>query len=121
MSDLALPGANAFIDGTALPSTLWMQLHIGNPGSNGTANVAVESVRKSFTRTAAASGVSTNASQIQWLNVPETETITHISIWSLVTAGVCWFIDDVADLGIFTGDSVTVVVSVLSMAIPYWT
>lgn len=121
MSDMALAGVNAFLDGTALPAALFLQLHTGAPGTAGTANVSTVGIRKTFARTAASGGQVTNSTEIQWLNVPNTETITHISIWGSSVAGICWFIDDVADEGIFTGDSVTVVVGVLSITIPAWT
>lgn len=121
MSDLATPGANAFLDGTALPATLYIQLHTGNPGTNGTANVATTSTREGFSRTPAVSGVVTNSTEIQWLNVPATETITHISIWGSASGGICWFIDNIPDEGIFTGDSVTIVIGSLSITIPVWT
>lgn len=121
MSDLALPGANAFLDGTALPATLYMQLHLGNPGTAGTANLSAVGVRKVFSRTTATLGVVTNSTQIQWLDVPASETITHVSIWGSLTGGICWFVDDIANQGIFTGDSVTIVIGVLSITIPYWT
>ena len=121
MSDLALPGANALLDGTALPATLYIQLHTGNPGANGTANVAAVSTRKSFSRTAASSGVVTNSTEIQWLNVPATEDITHISIWGSLTLGICWFIDNIVDESIFTGDTVTIVIGALSITFPIWT
>lgn len=123
MSDLATPGADAFLDGTALPSTLWLQLHTGNPGTSGTANVATESDRKSFTRTSALNGVCTNDSVIQWLDVLTdggSDDITHISIWGSATLGVCWFVDDIADTAIFDGDSVTVVIGTLSITLPVW-
>lgn len=120
-SDLALTGANAFLDGTALPATLYVQLHIGDPGVAGTSNVSTVGVRKSFTRTASTGGVVTNASQMQWLAVPNSETITHISIWGSLAAGTCWFIDNCADQAIFTGDTVTILIGSLSITVPSWT
>ena len=121
MSDFAVAGANAFLNGTALPATLYPQLHIGNPGVNGTANVAAASTRPGFTRTSASGGVVTNASQVQWLDVPNTEDITHISYWGSAVGGICWFIDDVTDKSIFTGDSVTIVIGGISITFPVWT
>lgn len=121
MSDLLLPGSNAILDGVALPATLYLQLHTGNPGSNGTSNVATMSTRKPFSRTAAASGNVTNSTEIQWLNAPTSELITHTSVWSAASGGVAWFADDNTDTQVYTGDSVTIVASVLSIFIPYWT
>lgn len=120
MSDLALPGANAILDGTALGATLYLQMHVGNPGPNGTANIAASSTREGFTRTGASGGVVTNASEIQWLDVPSTEDISHLTVWSAATLGTCWFVDDIPDESIFTGDSVTIVVGALSITFPVW-
>jgi hypothetical protein len=120
MSDLATPGANALLDGTPIPATLYLQLHTGNPGTNGTANVADVSTREAFSRTAASGGVATNSTEIQWLDVPSTEDITHITIWGAATDGICWFIDNIADESIFAGDTVTIVIGALSITFPVW-
>lgn len=120
MSDIALPGANAILDGTPLPATLYIQGHLGNPGANGTANVATETDRQAFSRSAATGGVVTNSTEIQWLSWPATETVTHISIWDSASGGTCWFIDDVPNELIQTGDSVTIIVGALSIALTVW-
>jgi len=120
MSDIALPGANAILDGTPLPATLYVQAHLGNPGANGTSNLATETDRQPFTRTAASGGTCTNASEIQWLNWPATEDVSHLSIWDASSGGTCWFIDDIADEGIQTGDSVTIIVGALAMSLNVW-
>lgn len=121
--DFATPGASALLSGIALPATLYMQLHTGDPGTNGTANVAAVGVRKSLGYTAPSGtgpiGV-TNSAQVQWTNVPASETITHVSLWSAITAGTCWFIDDCPDTSIFTGDSVTLLTGSLSISFPVW-
>ena len=53
MANWSTYGANAILDGTAMPATLYAKLHIGNPGAAGTSNPAAETSRKSFTRVAA--------------------------------------------------------------------
>jgi hypothetical protein len=119
--DLATTGANSLLDGTALPATLYLQLHTGDPGTNGTANVSSVGSRKSFSRTSAAAGVVTNSTQIQWINITPSETITHVTVWGALTSGVCYFIDDIANVAIFTGDTVTIVIGALSITLPVWT
>jgi hypothetical protein len=49
------------------------------------------------------------------------DDITHITIWGAEVAGVCYFIDDVTDLPVFEGDSITIVVGNLSITFPVWT
>jgi len=121
MSDIATPGANALLDGTALGATLYVQLHTGDPGTNGTANVATESARKAFTRTAAAGGVATNVASIEWPSAAATETATHVSIWSAASGGTCWFVDDITDEAIDTGDLIVIAAGDLSLAFTVWT
>lgn len=82
---------NAIMDGTAMPTTLYVKLHIGDPGEDATANAAGETTRKSFTRTASSGGAASNAAEILWTNVSTSETISHISIWDNVSAGNPWW------------------------------
>lgn len=76
--------ANANID--ALDGA-WMQLHTGDPGPNGTANVASNSTRKQISLNPASAGSATNDADIEWLGVPTAEDYTDFTLWSLVTAG----------------------------------
>ena len=85
------------LDGTALPATLYVQLHVGNPGAAGTANVATLSARQSFTRGAATAGAASNVNLLQWLSAPATEDLTHLSVWSASSAGTCWFVGGITD------------------------
>lgn len=120
MANLATPGANALLDGTPLPATLWVQLHVGNPGANGTANVATETTRKSFTRTAAAGGVSANSGLMQWPAYPASETITHVSVWSASSSGTCWFIGDPGNQSIAVNDTVQILAGDLDLICTLW-
>lgn len=72
------------------PATLFAQLHTGDPGASGTANVANSSTRVAVTLAAAASGA------IALSNAPAftgttTETITHVSFWSASTVGTFYW------------------------------
>jgi hypothetical protein len=92
MSGLATYGANAILSGTAVPATLYVKLHTGNPGAAGTSNAAALNTRKSFTRSSPTAGVCNNLADIEWLGAPSDENITHCSIWDAVSGGNCWFI-----------------------------
>lgn len=71
-----------------LVATPFIQLHTGDPGAAGTANVSVGSTtRNAVTWNAAAAGSMTLASLAAWTNGGTSETITHISIWTASTAG----------------------------------
>lgn len=122
--DLATPGADALGAGTAMPTTLYVQFHTGDPGTNGTANVASASTRKSFTVSATTNPTGyrrfTNAAKIEYLNAPANETITHISIWSASSGGTCWFLDDVADTAVTIGQTITIEAGALLIDLPVW-
>lgn len=122
MANLSTYGANAFLDGTALPATLWVQLHLGNPTAAGTANPASSTSRRSFTTAAAVAGVVSNDALMEWLAWPATEDFTHITIWDASTAGNCWFIDAING-GIaagISGQAVEIAINQLTITAPIW-
>lgn len=59
----------------------YVQLHIGDPGSAGTANKATEVTRKAVTFSAASGGVMTNSAQVQWTSIAGSQDATHFSLW----------------------------------------
>lgn len=86
-------------------TTPWIQLHTGDPGANGTANVAGNNTRKDISGVigAAAGGAVTNTAAITWTTgeVTTSEDYTHFSIWTASTAGVF------KQSGTVTADAVT--------------
>lgn len=118
-------GANAVLDGTAVPATLYVKLHIGNPGSAGTANAAAETARKAFTRIAAAAGLTTNAAIVEWLNAAADEDITHVSAWSTVgpAGGNCWFVGPATNgpVVVLAGNTIQIDIGELVMEAGIWT
>lgn len=87
---------NAFLEalrGTSFSAaSTYVQLHTGDPGEDGTNNVASESTRKTASWNAASSGSMTTSATIEWTNVSTTETYTHWSLWNAVTSGDClWY------------------------------
>jgi hypothetical protein len=69
-------------------ATPFVQLHTGDPGAAGTANISVGSTtRNAITWNAPASGLMTLLSLGAWTNGGATETITHVSLWTASTAG----------------------------------
>ncbi len=71
-------------------TTSYVQLHTGDPGAAGTANISVGSTtRQLLTFSAASAGVlALSASPTAWTNGGTSETITNITLWTLATAGV---------------------------------
>lgn len=82
------------------PSSLFIKLHIGDPGVDGTANAAVNTTRQAVSFSApvvdGGSGKFTadTSADVVWLAVAASETYSHISIWDAVTAGDCWYKGD---------------------------
>lgn len=115
--------ANELLDGTPMPATLWVQLHLGDPGAGGTDNVADDSRRRSFTRVSAAGGAAMNAALIEWLSAPTTEDITHISIWDDDLAGSAWWVGEINDPPAMavSGQSTEIPIGLLTLSFDLWT
>lgn len=90
----------------AAPANIWIQLHTGDPGAAGTANVAGNATRKDLTAAmgTVSGGAVSNTSAITWTagEVDTSEDYTHWSIFDASTAGT--FICS----GLMTANAVTV-------------
>jgi len=69
------------------PVSFNVKLHTGDPGAAGTTAAAGETTRKAVTFSAASGGAITNSAALTWTSVSTTETISHVSFWSDITAG----------------------------------
>lgn len=122
MSDFGTPGANAALDGTAIPSALYVKLHTGNPGTNGTSNAATETRRIAVSAwNAASSGTKTNSAICQLSGAAATESITHVSLWSASSGGTCWFVTALAaPLSVTAGQLIQIDAGALSITLTPW-
>lgn len=68
---------------------VYVKLHTGDPGENGTANAAGETTRKAASYGLSSGGVALSDADLIWTNVSTAETITHVSKWDHPTAGNC--------------------------------
>lgn len=71
------------------PSTVYIKLHTGDAGEDGTNNAAANTSRKSASWSAASSGSIATSATLEWTNVSNTETYSHWSAWDNSTAGNC--------------------------------
>jgi len=71
------------------PTTVYIKLHTGDAGEDGTANAASNTTRKAASWNAASSGSISTSATIEWTNVSNTETYSHWSAWDASTAGNC--------------------------------
>jgi hypothetical protein len=86
---LAASVVNGWLDGTFSTTNAWVKLHTADPGAAGaTAAAAGDTTRKQATMAAASAGSKAMTGTAgPWTNVSTTETLSHISLWSLVSAG----------------------------------
>jgi hypothetical protein len=102
---------NLVFNGTAYggQSTVYVKLHVGDPGEAGTANPASETTRAAATFGTASGGAISNDAPIQWTNLAASETITHISLWDASTGGNClWAGPLTASKAVNAGDNLTI-------------
>jgi hypothetical protein len=91
------------------PTAIWMKLHVGDPGSAGTANAATETTRKDVTAVfaAASSGTVTSNVAVTWTAVAGSEDYTHFSIWTASVAGTFLWSGTITANAVTAGDTFT--------------
>ena len=100
-------------------AAVWVKLHLGDPGAAGTSNAAANTTRQQGTfGSAAASGAISNTAAIEWTSVPNTETYSHISLWSASTGGTFLGSDDLSSTAPVTaGDTFRIPVGDLDVTV----
>jgi hypothetical protein len=87
---VAVATANSLLNvfrGVTMPGlSLFMKVHVGDPGAAGTANPSATTTRNAVTW-AAASGGSMALSSIGTYAMTTTETASHVSFWDAATSG----------------------------------
>lgn len=72
-----------------MPTNVYVKLHTGDAGEDGTNNAASNTLRKVVSWSAASSGSIASSATLEWTSVPTTETYSHWSMWDNLTAGNC--------------------------------
>lgn len=97
---------------------VWVQFHLGDPGTSGTANPAVNVQRKLVTWGAVAAGAVSNSAGLTWTNVPATETYTDVSLWTAPSGGTFIGRDTLAaPIAVTAGDPAVIAIGELTLAI----
>ena len=83
---------NSFLDAlgnaTAYSVTnVYVKLHVGDPGANGTSNAATETTRKVVSFGAASTGQILSDADISWTNIAGSQDATHFTAWDNISAG----------------------------------
>lgn len=89
-------------------AAVWIALHIGDPGANGTSNAATETTRKQATFSAASGGVLTSNADVTWTNIAGSQDATHFSAWSASTSGTFLFSGTITANAYTAGDTYTI-------------
>jgi hypothetical protein len=100
-------------------AAVWVKLHTADPGAAGTTAAAANTTRQQATcATAAATGAISNTAAIEWTAVPNTETYSHVSLWTAATAGTFLGSDDLSTTAAVTaGDTFRIPVGDLDLTI----
>ena len=116
--------ANSWLDAVARATSyseagVYVKLHLGDPGSAGTANPAAETTRQAATFGSAATGRAiSNTVAIEWTAVSTTETYTWISLWDASTSGNFLGRDDLSSSAAVTaGDTFRIPIGDLDFTI----
>lgn len=95
----------------------WIQLHTGDPGASGTANLSAVTTREQATFSAASLGSLALASSPSAWSMIATETIEAISVWSAATSGTFYWSASLAvNKSVANGDTLTLNTCGLSFA-----
>lgn len=78
-----------------LTGTIYVELHTGDPGEDGTADASGEG-RQSCTFAASSGGIKKNNTAPSW-TATIAQTITHISLWDAVSGVNCLYTGELLD------------------------
>ena len=114
--------ANAWLDavGNATSfsvATVYVKLHVGDPGANGTSNAATETTRKEASFAAASSGSIASDAAITWTNISGSQDATHFTAWDNVSAGNFLFSGTITANAYTAGDTFTISSGALTVSL----
>ena len=87
---------------------VYIKLHVGDPGANGTSNAATETTRKSVSFGAASTGAIASDADISWMNIAGSQDATHFTAWDNVSAGNFLFSGTITGNAYTAGDTYTI-------------
>lgn len=102
--------ANSFLDALGnntsfAVASVYVKLHVGDPGANGTANAATETTRKAASFGAASGGALTSDADITWTNIAGSEDATFFTAWDNATTGNFLFSGSITGNAYTAGDT----------------
>lgn len=89
-------------------ATVYVQLHVGDPGAAGNANGATETTRKAVSFAAAASGAIASDADVTWTNIAGSQDATFFTAWDNASAGNFLFSGSITGNPYTAGDTYTI-------------
>jgi hypothetical protein len=114
--------ANAWLDALGnntsfAVTTVYVKLHVGDPGANGTSNAATETTRKAASFAAASTGSIASDAAITWTNIAGSQDATHFTAWDNETAGNFLFSGTITANAYTAGDTFTISSGALTVSL----
>ena len=114
--------ANAWLDAVGnntsfAVTTVYVKLHVGDPGANGTSNAATETTRKAASFAAASTGSIASDAAITWTNIAGSQDATHFTAWDNVSAGNFLFSGTITANAYTAGDTFTISSGALTVSL----
>ena len=105
--------ANALLDSVGNATSfsvanVYVKLHIGDPGANGTANPATETTRKACTFAAASGGSLSSDADVSWTNIAGSQDATYFTAWDNASTGNFLFSGTMTGNAYTAGDTFTI-------------
>jgi hypothetical protein len=89
-------------------SSVYVKLHVGDPGPDGTGNPATELTRKLASFGAATAGTITSDADISWVNISGSQDATFFTAWDNLSAGNFLFSGSITGNPYTAGDTYTI-------------
>ena len=89
-------------------ANVYVKLHVGDPGANGTSNAATETTRNLASFAAASAGSLASDADISWTNIAGSQDATHFTAWDNVSAGNFLFSGTITANAYTAGDTFTI-------------
>jgi phage gp29-like protein len=87
---------------------VYVKLHVGDHGANGTSNSATETTRKVVSFGAASAGAIASDADISWTNIAGSQDATHFTAWDNISAGNFLFSGTITGNAYTAGDTYTI-------------
>jgi phage gp29-like protein len=98
-------------------SSVYIKLHVGDPGAAGTANPATELTRKAVSFGPANAGLLTSDADITWVNIAGSQDSTFFTAWDNLSAGNFLFSGTITGNPYTAGDTYTIASGSLSASL----